>query len=154
MNTQEISVLYVDDEENNLISFKASLRRKYKIFTAISAKKALEILAKEEIHVLITDQRMPEISGTELLEEVIKEGKDPIRLLLTGYTDMETVVEAVNKGKIYHYLTKPWNEAELCQTIESAYKVYLDKKKIEEMNRKLSQSNEQLEFLIRQQLLS
>jgi response regulator RpfG family c-di-GMP phosphodiesterase len=77
-----------------------------------------------------------------------------MRILLTGYADMGAVVDAVNKGKIFHYLTKPWNEEELDITINRAYDAYLEKEKLKEMNEKLGTSNDQLEFLLRQKLLS
>ncbi len=155
MANKDISILYLDDEENNLISFRATFRLKYKVHTAIKGSDALDILDKNLIHVIITDQRMPEMSGVEFLEKVIEKGlTDAVRILLTGYTDMEAVVDAVNKGKIFHYLTKPWNEDELSQTIERAYEIYLEKEKIKKLNKKLELSNEQLEFLLRQKLLS
>jgi len=154
MNTDKISVLYVDDEENNLISFKATFRMKYKIYTAISGADAISILEKYPVHVIITDQRMPNMTGVEFLEKAIEKFADPIRILLTGFTDMNAVVDAINKGKIFHYLTKPWNEEELDKTIERAYEIYLEKDKIKSMNEKLEISNSQLEFLLRQKLLS
>jgi len=154
MSNHKISLLYVDDEENNLISFKATFRLKYNVYTAISGAEAMGILEDKLIHVIITDQRMPHMSGVEFLEEVLKKYTDPVRILLTGYTDMSTVIDAVNKGKIFHYLTKPWNEEELTQTIERAYEIFLEKEKIRRMNEKLTISNDQLEFLLRQKLLS
>jgi len=154
MNPDKISILYVDDEENNLISFKATFRMKYKIYTAISGADAIEILEKFPVHVIITDQRMPNMTGVEFLEKAIEKFADPIRILLTGFTDMNAVVDAINKGKIFHYLTKPWNEEELDRTIERAYEIYLEKEKIKTMNEKLEISNSQLEFLLRQKLLS
>ena len=154
MNNDKISILYVDDEENNLISFKATFRLKYKVFTAISGADAIEILEKNPIHVIITDQRMPNMTGVEFLEKVIEKFTDPIRILLTGFTDMNAVVDAINKGKIFHYLTKPWNEEELDKTIERAYDIFMEREKIKQMNEKLEISNSQLEFLLRQKLLS
>lgn len=154
MDKTKISVLYVDDEENNLISFKATFRQKYEVFIAISGDEALKILEKDVIHVIITDQRMPNMSGVEFLEKVIEKHQDPIRVLLTGYTDMSAIIEAVNKGKIFHYLTKPWSEEELSKTIERAYEIFLEKEKIKALNDQLALSNEQLEFLLRQRLLS
>jgi response regulator RpfG family c-di-GMP phosphodiesterase len=156
MNTAEdkITILYVDDEENNLFSFKATFRIKYKVLTAISGDEALSILEKNRVHIIITDQRMPEMTGVQFLEKVIEKYPDPMRILLTGYADMEAVVDAVNKGKIFHYLAKPWNEEELDLTINSAYEKYLDKARLKEMNEKLEVSNDQLEFLLRQKLLS
>lgn len=149
-----INVLYVDDEENNLISFKAAFRRYFKIFTAISAHEAKIILAQNDIHVLISDQRMPGTLGTELLAEALKNNPDQIRILLTGFADMEAIKDAINKGQIYHYLQKPWNDAELKETIENAYKIYHLKKEQQELNEKLLLNNEQLEFMLRQKLLS
>jgi response regulator RpfG family c-di-GMP phosphodiesterase len=154
MATKEISVLYVDDEENNLVSFKATFRLKYNVFTAISGEKALEIIDNNEIHVIITDQRMPTMTGVEFLEKVIEKNSDITRILLTGFADMTAVVDAINKGKIFHYLTKPWIEEELDLTIQKAYEIYREKKKITQLNDKLALSNSQLEFLLRQKLLS
>ena len=154
MATKEISVLYVDDEENNLVSFKATFRLKYNVFTAISGEKALEIIDNNEIHVIITDQRMPTMTGVEFLEKVIAKNNDITRILLTGFADMSAVVDAINKGKIFHYLTKPWVEEELDLTIQKAYDIYREKKKITQLNDKLALSNSQLEFLLRQKLLS
>ena len=149
-----INVLYVDDEENNLISFKASFRRYFSIYTALSVQEAYTTLSNNEIHVLITDQRMPGILGTELLNQSVKDNPDQIRILLTGFADVEAIKEAINKGQIYHYLQKPWNDNELKETIEKAYKIYQLKKEQKELNQKLLITNEQLEFMLRQKLIS
>ncbi len=154
MEDKKISILYVDDEENNLFSFKATFRLKYKVFTAISGADAIDIVKNNQIHIIITDQRVPEMTGVEFLEEIIKINAAPMRILLTGYTDMAAVVDAVNKGKIFHYLNKPWSEEELDQTIQRAYDVYAERQKIVETNSQLETSNDQLEFLLRQKLLS
>ena len=149
-----INVLYVDDEENNLQAFKASFRRIFNVFTAISADEGKKILAQNEIHVLITDQRMPGTLGTELLAQAVKDYPDQIRILLTGFSDIEAIKDAINRGQIYHYLQKPWNDQELKETIENAYKVYHLKKKQKELSEQLLVTNEQLEFMLRQKLLS
>jgi len=154
MSAEKISVLYVDDEENNLFSFKATFRIKYQVYTAISGAEALKILETKPVHIIITDQRMPEMTGVEFLEKVLVKYPDPMRILLTGYADMGAVVDAVNKGKIFHYLAKPWNEEELDITITRAYDKYLEKIKLKDMNEKLTDSNDQLEFMLRQKLLS
>jgi response regulator RpfG family c-di-GMP phosphodiesterase len=154
MSDKKITILYLDDEENNLISFKANFRLKYKVYIAISGDEALKIIEKNSIDIIITDQRMPKMTGVEFLEKVLEKFPDPMRILLTGYADMNAVVDAVNKGKIFHYLNKPWNEEELDMTINRAYEVLLEKREIESMNEKLSTSNDQLEFLLRQKLLS
>ena len=150
----KISVLYVDDEENNLISFKATFRLKYKIYTALSGIEAMRIVEQHAVDIIITDQRMPQMTGVELLEEIIKINPDPMRILLTGYADMSAVIDAINKGKIFHYLSKPWSEEELDDTIQRAYEVFAERKKIKESFSKLELTNEQLEFLLRQKLLS
>ena len=77
-----------------------------------------------------------------------------MRVLLTGYADMNAVVDAVNKGKIFHYLSKPWNEEELDMTIQRAFDIYKQRIEIKELNNNLIMSNDQLEFLLRQKLLS
>ncbi len=152
--TKKINILYVDDEVNNLISFKALFRLKYNIFIAERGKDAIKILETENIHVIITDQRMPEMTGVELLESILEPHPDPIRILLTGYADLNAVIDAINKGKIFHYLSKPWNEKELDQTIQRAYSLYLQRKEDKETADKLLVSNEQFEFLLRQKLIS
>ena len=152
--SNEIKVLYVDDEENNLIAFRASFRRDFKIFTATSADDAKVILAENEIHVLITDQRMPVTLGTELLAQAVVEYPDQIRILLTGFSDMEALKDAINRGQIYCYLQKPWNDTELKETILKAYELYRIKKEKDELTNKLIETNDQLEFHLRQKLLS
>jgi response regulator RpfG family c-di-GMP phosphodiesterase len=154
MQADKISILYVDDEENNLFSFKATFRIKYQVQVAISGDEALKILETKPVQIIITDQRMPEMTGVEFLEKVLVKYPDPMRILLTGYADMGAVVDAVNKGKIFHYLAKPWNEEELDITINRAYQKYLEKVDLTEMNERLEVSNDQLEFLLRQKLLS
>lgn len=154
MANNKINILYVDDELNNLISFKAAFRIKYNILTAISGEEAKKILRTNVINIVITDQRMPQMTGVEFLESILDEFPDPVRILLTGYTDMNAVVDAINKGKIFHYLTKPWNEEELDMTINKAYDIYKQKMDEKDFTDKLTLSNEQLEFLLRQKLLS
>ena len=154
MPADKITILYVDDEENNLFSFKATFRIKYNVLTALSGDEALAILEKNLVHIIVTDQRMPEMTGVEFLEKVLEKYPDPMRILLTGYADMDAVVDAVNKGKIFHYLAKPWDEEELDSTIQAAYAKYLERAELKEINEKLEVSNDQLEFLLRQRLLS
>lgn len=154
MSEKKIDVLYLDDEQDNLISFKATFRLKYNVQLAIDFKAAFKILETKPIQVIITDQRMPEMTGVEFLEKVIEKYPDPVRVLLTGYADMTAVIDAVNKGKIYHYLSKPWNEEELDATIIKAFNVYKEGQEIKEQNAKLALSNDQFEFLLRQKLLS
>ncbi|MFN4248065.1 MAG: response regulator [Flavipsychrobacter sp.] len=154
MAENKINILYVDDEQNNLVSFKATFRIKYNVHTAISGEEAIKILRANPIDIIITDQRMPNMTGVEFLESILEEYPDPMRILLTGYADLNAVIDAVNKGKIFHYLTKPWNEEELDMTIKRAFEVYTLRKDEKELTEKLGVTNAQLEFLLRQQLLS
>lgn len=149
-----IHVLYVDDEENNLIAFKAAFRRYFSVYTAISAHEAQHILKQQTIHVLITDQRMPGTLGTELLAEAVKSYPEQVRILLTGFSDIEALKDAVNRGQIFRYLQKPWNDEELKKTIEDSYHIYHIQQEQKLKNEQLELTNEQLEFMLRQKLLS
>lgn len=148
------NILYVDDEVHNLNSFRAVFRRSYNIFTASSAEEGRTILKENDIHLIITDQRMPEMTGIEFLESIIKDHPQVPRVLLTGYTDINAVIDAINKGSVYKYVQKPWAEEELRATIEEALKLYAGSKNKDELTEKLILTNEQLEFLLRQNLLS
>ncbi|MFN7313644.1 MAG: response regulator [Bacteroidota bacterium] len=151
----KIKVLYVDDEENNLFSFKATFRLKYDVITAISAADAIKILDEQpDIAIIITDQRMPNMTGVEFLHSIKENHPLPMRILLTGYTDINALIEAVNLGKIHYYLSKPWSEEELDKTIKEAYSHYEKRLGEIDLTEKLSRSNDQLEFMLRQKLLS
>lgn len=154
MEKEVISILYVDDEVNNLVTFKANFRRDYNIFTCDNANDALTVLKENTVQIVITDQRMPGKTGVEFLQEVVKEFPDPIRILLTGYSDIEVVIDSINKGQVFRYITKPFNDLELKMTIENAMEVYNLRKENKELVQKLIQVNEQLEFMLRQKLLS
>ncbi|HRD54420.1 MAG TPA: response regulator, partial [Flavobacteriales bacterium] len=103
-------VLVVDDEENNLKAFRTSFRREMDVLLAPSGDEALKILEKEMVHVIVSDQRMPGMSGSEFLAIARQRHPQAMRMLLTGYSDLEAVVKAVNEGGIYSYATKPWDE--------------------------------------------
>jgi len=130
----KIKVLYVDDEVSNLTAFKASFRRVFDIHLAESAKDGINILNTRPIEVVIADQKMPGITGVDFFESIIKTHPTPIRILLTGYSDIKTVINAINKGKIYQYVTKPWDDYDLKITIENAYHLY----HLKEQNSKLT----------------
>lgn len=150
----KISVLFIDDETNNLLSFKATFRRDFNLFLAESAKQAREILAENPIDIIISDQRMPYETGVEFFETIINEYPNAIRILLTGFTDIQAVIDAINKAKVYHYLTKPWDQVQLKQIIYNAYEVYRLRIENKMLTNQLQLANQQLEFLLRQKLLS
>ena len=111
-------VLYVDDEQENLDSFRSLFRRDYEVYLALSAAEALEVLKQKKIHVLVTDQRMPEMTGAELLEQAALEHPDVLRFMLTGYSDINPLVDAINKGKVEGYFSKPLDPDALKSRIE------------------------------------
>jgi response regulator RpfG family c-di-GMP phosphodiesterase len=130
---KKINVLYLDDDIDNLNSLKASLRKDYNIYTANFAEDAMNILDEvEDIHVIISDQRMPDMTGVEFFEKIDSKNPFAIKILATGYTDIQAVIDAINKGKVYRYISKPWNESELKFFIEDAYKIYEGRRRKEE----------------------
>lgn len=141
MVSQKANILYVDDEPNNLLAFAATFRRYFNIFTAESAKQGIEILKENPIQLIITDQRMPEMTGVQFLEAIIPDYPDAIRLILTGYTDVEAIIKAINTGRVYRYITKPWNENELKAIIDSALKIYYLEQENKELVAKLNEEN-------------
>lgn len=143
----EIGVLYVDDEINNLNSFKAAFRRDFEIFTAISAKEGRKILDSQEIGVIITDQRMPGMTGIEFLESIIQVYPDTIRILLTGFSDINAVMDAINRGQVYKYLVKPWQNDELKMYIENALEIYHLRKENKDLARKLQIAYDELKTI-------
>jgi response regulator RpfG family c-di-GMP phosphodiesterase len=117
-----VNVLYVDDEAYNLQAFTAAFRRSCNVFTANSAAEAEVILATNDIHVLITDQRMPVKLGTELLAETSKIYPDQVRILLTAFADIHCMEDAIKKGHVYKILKKPWDQATLQEAMEEGLK--------------------------------
>ncbi|HEY9535107.1 MAG TPA: response regulator [Mucilaginibacter sp.] len=140
-----IGVLYIDDEVNNLNSFKAAFRRDFEIFTASSAKEGRKILDAQEIGVIITDQRMPGMTGIEFLESILPVYPDTIRILLTGFSDINAVMDAINRGQVYKYLVKPWQNDELKMYIENALEIYNLRKENKELARKLNAAYAELD---------
>lgn len=146
--------MYIDDEVDNLTSFKATFRRNFNIITSDSPDEAMRILEKEPIQVILSDQRMPKMTGIEFFEKIQSVFPNPIRILITGYTDINAVIDAINRGQVYKYLTKPWIEDDVKIFVEKAYEVYKLRKDNLELTNKLIDVNKKLEFLARQNLLS
>ncbi|MEK7358386.1 MAG: hybrid sensor histidine kinase/response regulator [Bdellovibrionota bacterium] len=141
------SILCVDDEVDNVDSLERLFRRKYDVLKATSAKEALVLLAKHPVTVIISDQRMPNMTGVEFLSESIKSHPDAIRILLTGYTDIESVVAAINSGQIYRYVTKPWDPVDLSNAIDKAVERYEIGRELVEKNRALQIALDELQVL-------
>jgi DNA-binding NtrC family response regulator len=119
-----LNLLLVDDEPHVLSSLARLLRREaYTTLTAGSPLQAFEILARQPVQVVISDQRMPEMSGTEFLARVRQLYPDTVRIVLTGYSDLESVTDAINRGAIYKFLTKPWDDDQLREQIREAFRM-------------------------------
>jgi two-component system, sensor histidine kinase and response regulator len=152
MEIEKFNILYVDDEDDNLRIFKASFRREFNVFTAINTSIAREILDGNDIHLIISDQRMPDKTGVEFLEETIADFPDVIRIILTAFSDTTDIIRAVNKVGIYRYLTKPWDIDDLMMTIKSAVNNFKLKRQnknliinLQSINEELRQTNEDLQ---------
>ena len=138
------AILYIDDEEDNLIVFKSAFRRYYRVLTAKSGEEGLRILNDHDVSVVITDQRMPHMTGVQFLKSLPEE-RDMIRMILTGYSDMESIIEAVNTGKVYRYIMKPWDKEELKITVDNAIEAFQLRRANNHLILELKEANEVLE---------
>lgn len=139
-------ILYIDDELNNLIGFKANFRYNYTIHIASNTTEARELLRKHpEIRIIFCDQRMPDELGVDFLHNIRSEFPRPIRILLTAYADMDTVVDAVNKGHIFRFVRKPWQEEEIISSIEEANKFYIATSLLDIRNEELQKAYHELD---------
>ncbi len=134
-------IMVVDDETSNLRLLERLFRRDYQVLTASSGEEALRLLELHDVALLITDQRMPGMTGVELLKRAASLRPHTVRIILTGYTDMEALVEAVNCGQVYRYVPKPWNNEDLRLTVARAlehYEANRSRHEMEEANRRLT----------------
>ncbi len=143
-------VLIVDDEKDNLEALKRLLRSDYQITTCESPLEALKLLPKSAFHVIVSDQRMPEMTGVEFLEKAKDVCPLTTRILLTGYTDIESVIGAINRGNIYRYVAKPWDPEDLKLTLRQANEAFHLKQEIELKNVALAKSNDELKRALRE----
>ncbi len=148
MKGDRIRILYVDDESNNLTAFKSSFRRSYEIYTASSVQEAKKLLFDVDVNVIIADQRMPGTTGVEFFNSIKEQHPDPVRILLTGYTDIEALVDAINKGQIYRFIKKPWDEFELQNAIKNAYDIFQARRQLREKVEALEKTNDELSRFI------
>lgn len=138
-------LLIVDDEKDILRALSLTFDEEYYVFTASSGRQALEILEQEEIALIIADQRMPEMSGIEFLERTIEKYPQVIRIILTAYPDTESLIQAINTGRVYRYITKPWNRAELTIAVKRALESYELALENQRLVKELQAANEQLQ---------
>lgn len=142
------AILIVDDEKDNLEALKRLLRSDFELTLETSPFQALKQAQKREFAVIVSDQRMPEMTGVELLEKAKLLAPLTTRVLLTGYTDMEAVVGAINRGQIYRYIAKPWDPEELKMTLRQAAEAFRLRRELELKNRALTKSNEELKIAL------
>ncbi|MBL7669350.1 MAG: hybrid sensor histidine kinase/response regulator [Bdellovibrionaceae bacterium] len=142
-------ILCIDDEVDNVDALERLFRKKYTVIKATSGQEALKWLKtnQEPLALIITDQRMPEMTGVELLEQTLTSHPETVRILLTGYTDLESVIAAVNQGQIYRYLTKPWDPIDLGLTVDRAVERYVISQELKQKNKELAKALEELQTL-------
>jgi DNA-binding NtrC family response regulator len=119
------NVLFVDDEERIVNLLRLMFRTTYQVFTATSGAQALEIIRAQQIHVIVSDQRMPGMLGIELLSQVRHESPDTVRLLLTGYSDLSAIVGSVNDAEVFRFINKPWDQEDIRATVAEAAEIGL-----------------------------
>lgn len=143
------SVLIVDDERNILHALKRLLRKEpYKLLLAQSGEEGLSVLEKvKDIDLIISDQRMPGMTGTEFLEKAASISPDTVRIVLSGYADLATITDAINRGHIYKFLMKPWDDEELKVTIRECLELARLKRANKDLEKELRERNEELEWL-------
>lgn len=143
------TILCVDDEIDNVDALERLFRRKYTVLKATSGKEALAVLDQNPgpLALIITDQRMPEMTGVEFLEKTLESHPETTRILLTGYTDLESVIMAVNKGQIFRYLTKPWDPVDLANTVDHAVERFALGQELAKKNAELAKALEELKSL-------
>ncbi|MEQ9007838.1 MAG: response regulator, partial [Ekhidna sp.] len=149
-NKKKFSLLYVDDEATNLRVFKANFRKFFNVYTSTNPIEAIDILNQEDIQVIVTDQRMPEMTGTQFLEKILPDHPDVIKIILTGFTDIEAIKDGINRCGIFKYITKPWNFDEMKGVLERAVDTYQQAAESEEHIKELEVSNVELESRVRE----
>ena len=143
--TERRTLLVVDDEPDVVKSVQDLLRYDYRVLGATSAEEARSILAFNEVHVVMSDQRMPDTTGVEFLRDVREAYPDAVRLLFTGYADVKAVIDAINQGNVYRYITKPWDPDELQATLRDAVRLYDLRAERTRLLEELRRKNEELE---------
>jgi DNA-binding NtrC family response regulator len=147
-------VLYLDDDESNLVSFRANFRNNFEVFVATSPIEAYRMMEDHAIQVVITDHQMPSMSGVDFLATMSRDFPNVKRILLTGYSEMVPLVDAINKGKVTAVLSKPFNATEIGQVVLEAWKQFKELFEQEVYIKQLKRQNQQFEFMLRQRLLS
>src|SRR5271166_6109535 len=138
-------LLVVDDEPDLVHSVQDLLRFEYRVLGATRAMEGLEIMKREQVHVVMSDQRMPEMTGTEFLRRLRESYPDTVRLLFTAYADIKAVIDSINQGSVYRYITKPWEPQELQAVLRQAVEHYDLLAERKQLVAELKEKNRQLE---------
>lgn len=141
------SVLYIDDEEANVKAFEASFRRDFDITATTSLPFALDALSKKEYQVIISDQKMPGVAGTEFLLAISAKYPKALKVILTAYQDFQVAREALNSGRIFKYMLKPWDRDEILQTVKLGYELYTLRDERERLIEELLKAQDQMKAL-------
>ena len=145
----DYNLLIVDDEISVTKSLFRQFRRKYNVFTANSVREAIKIMEKENIQVILSDQRMPELTGLDFFSMIKEHYPDALKLIITGYSDIEAVIGAINEGQVFRYISKPWNPDELNSIIKEAFEKYELITKNRRLANSLQEANAKLEQKVR-----
>ena len=145
MSKYKYTILAVDDEVYNLESIQRTFHGDYHVIVTTSPSEALEIFRRDDVDLVIADQRMPQMLGTELLEKMKNISPLPIRIVLSAYTDLEYLMDAINRGEVYRYITKPWTPEELRVTVKNALDYYQALRDRERLTQELAEKNILLE---------
>jgi DNA-binding NtrC family response regulator len=148
------TVLFIDDEAGNRLTFKAAFRNAFNVLLADNLDEAWPLLEQNEVHVVICDQRMPLVLGSEALRQIRERYPQVRRMLITAYADLQTLVDALNQAGVCHYIQKPWEVDDVLIAVHAAWRDYRSESDRAEFTAKLLESNRQLEFALRQSLLS
>jgi signal transduction histidine kinase len=140
LDYKQHTVLFVDDEEANRVVFRATFSEDFKLVVASSASEALDVLRRMPVAVLITDQRMPDTSGVELVEIVRREYPDVVRIIITAYTDLRTAIDAINRGQVSRFISKPWNSDEVRIYLRQAIERFHLARRIQELQSQVLQA--------------
>ena len=130
-------VLYVDDEPQNLFTFRYAMEDRFTVLTARDGREAMSVLEREDVAVLMCDQRMPEMSGVEVCRRASEIKPDVVRIIVTAYADLQAAVDAINKGQVLRYMTKPWRNDELVEVLQSAVELVKLRRLVQDMQSRL-----------------
>ena len=148
MSEKPITILYIDDEEHNLHSFKASFRKQYDITIASSVVDAEEILENNDFCIILADQRMPIMTGVQFFEKIRTKYPKPIRILITGHTDIGAAIDAINKGEVFRFIDKPWDYTYVQNAIAHGFDIYKTKTELAQRNEDLQKAYDELDKFV------